>query len=130
MELQLDHLILAVNDRQKSIDFYTQVLGLTCEGQREGTPFSVIRVTPEMVLQLAPFGTKGGEHLAFSVTRAELDRAMARIRERGVEYGDSFDTVGNMRGPGASGGAKGAGKSIYLFDPSRHLIEFICYDAA
>jgi len=130
MELQLDHLILAVNDRQKSIEFYTQVLGMTCEGQREGTPFSVIRVTPEMVLQLAPFGTKGGEHLAFSVTRAEFDRAMARIRERGVEYGDSFDTVGNMRGPGDSGGAKGPGKSIYLFDPSRHLIEFICYDAA
>ena len=130
MELQLDYLILAVNDRQKSIEFYTQVLGMTCEGEREGTPFSVIRVTPEMVLQLAPFGTKGGEHLAFSVTRAELDRAMARLRERGVEYGDSFDTVGNMRGPGDSGGAKGAGKSIYLFDPSRHLIEFICYDAA
>ncbi len=128
MELQLDHLILAVNDRQKSIEFYTQVLGLTYGGER--APFSLIRVTPEMVLQLAPFGTKGGEHLAFSVTRAELERVIARIRERGVEYGDSFDTVGNMRGPGDSGGAKGAGKSIYLFDPSRHLIEFICYDAA
>ena len=130
MQLQLDHLILNVNDRQKSIEFYTQVLGMAYEGEREGTPFSVVRVTPEVILQLAPFGTKGGEHLAFSVARPEFDRALARIRERGVEYGDSFDTVGNMRAPGDSGGAKGPGKSIYLFDPSRHLIEFICYDPA
>lgn len=130
MELQLDHLILNVNDRQKSIDFYTQVLGMTYEGEREGTPFSQIRVTPGMILQLAPFGTKGGEHLAFCVTRSEFERALARIRERGIEYGDQFDTVGNMRAPGDSGGAKGPGKSIYLFDPNRHLIEFICYDAA
>ncbi len=130
MQLQLDHLILDVNDREKSIEFYTKVLGMTYEGERDGTPFSTIRVTPGMVLQLAPFGTKGARHLAFSVTRPEFDRAFARIRELGVEYGDSFERVGNMRAPGDSAGAKGPGKSIYLFDPNRHLIEFICYDAA
>src|SRR5208282_173790 len=103
MQLQLDHMILAVNDRAKSVDFYIRVLGMTYEGERD--PFSTIRVTPEMVLQLAPFGTKGGEHLAFSVTRSEFDRVFGRIRDSGVEYGDSFESVGNMRGPGASAGA-------------------------
>jgi catechol 2,3-dioxygenase-like lactoylglutathione lyase family enzyme len=44
MALQLDHLILAVNDRAKSIDFYTRILGLNHEGERE--PFSMLRVTP------------------------------------------------------------------------------------
>ena len=38
MPLQLDHLILAVNDRERSIEFYTRILGLTHEGERE--PFS------------------------------------------------------------------------------------------
>jgi catechol 2,3-dioxygenase-like lactoylglutathione lyase family enzyme len=129
MPPHLDHTILNVNDRAKSVEFYTQVLGFTHEGQREGTPFSVIRVSPDFMLQLAPFGTKGNEHLAFCMSRAEFDNAFQRIRERGIEYGDSFDTVGNMRGPGNSSvGAKGPWKAIYLFDPNRHLIEIAYYE--
>ena len=101
--LQLDHLILPVTDRNKSIEFYERIVGLKYEGDRD--PFSTMRVTPDFVLQLAPWGTKGDEHLAFSVTRAEFDDALRRIRESGVEYGDSFQTVGNMRAPGDADGA-------------------------
>src|SRR5262245_10773980 len=127
MALQLDHLILAVNDRERSIEFYTHVLGLKYEGER--APFSVLRVTPDLVLQLGPWGTRGGEHLAFSMTPSEFDCVLERIRDAGIEYGDSFDTVGSMRGPGEADGAKGPGKAVYLFDPNRHLIE-IRYHAA
>jgi catechol 2,3-dioxygenase-like lactoylglutathione lyase family enzyme len=123
---QLDHIILAVNDMQQSIDFYTGILGLKYDGQRE--PFSMIRVTPNFIVQLAPWGTKGGEHLAFSMTRAEFDATFARIREAGIEYGDSFHAVGNMRGPGEEGGAEGMGKALYFFDPSKHLIEIRHYE--
>lgn len=123
---QLDHLILAVNDVKKSIDFYTGILGLTYDGQRE--PFAVIRVTPHFIVQLSPWGTKGGEHLAFSMTRAEFDATFARIREAGIEYGDSFHAVGNMRDPGEEGGAEGMGKALYFFDPSKHLIEIRHYE--
>lgn len=125
--MQLDHLILAVNDRQRSIEFYTDVLGLTYEGER--APFSVLRVTPDLVLQLAPWGTRGGEHLAFAMTRSELDRVLQRIRDAGIEFGDAFDAVGNMRAPGDADGARGIGRAVYLFDPSRHLIEIRHYDA-
>jgi catechol 2,3-dioxygenase-like lactoylglutathione lyase family enzyme len=127
MPLQLDHMILAVNDREKSIEFYTQILGLTYEGERE--PFSVIRVTPDFMLQLAPWGTKGGQHLAFSMTRSEFEHIFHRIRDGGIEYGDSFHSVGNLRGPGEEAGAKGPGKAVYLFDPNKHLIEIRYYDA-
>src|ERR1700676_4729424 len=123
---QLDHLILAVNDVKKSIDFYTGILGLTYDGQRE--PFSVIRVTPNFVVQLAPWGTNGAEHLAFSMTRAEFDATFARIREPGLEYGDQFHAVGNMRGPGEEGVAEGMGAALYFFDPSKHLIEIRHYE--
>ncbi len=128
MALQLDHLILAVNDRQGSIDFYTRILGLTYEGER--TPFSVIRVTAELVLQLAPWGTPGGQHLAFAMPRTEFEAIFQRVRDAGVAYGDSFHSVGNMRGPGDEPGARGPGQAIYLFDPSRHLIEIRHYDSA
>ena len=45
-------------DRDQSIAFHTSVLGCTYEGQRE--PFSVIRVTPELTLQL----DRGGRTVA------------------------------------------------------------------
>ena len=125
MPLQLDHLILAVNDRAKSVDFYTQVMGFAHEGERE--PFSIIRVNPDLMVQLAPFPTKGGEHLAFSMSRLEFDRVFQRVRDRGIEYGDHFDKVGNMRAPGEATGAKGDWKAVYFFDPSRHLIEIGYY---
>jgi catechol 2,3-dioxygenase-like lactoylglutathione lyase family enzyme len=125
--MQLDHLILAVNDRERSVAFYRDVLGLAYEGER--APFSPVRVTPDLVLQLAPWGTKGGEHLAFAMTRAEFERIMQRIRDAGIEYGDAFESVGNMRAPGQSDGARGIGSAVYLFDPSRNLIEIRCYDA-
>jgi catechol 2,3-dioxygenase-like lactoylglutathione lyase family enzyme len=123
---QLDHLILAVNDTKASVDFYTRILGFTYAGER--VPFSTVRVTPGFVLQLAPWGTKGGEHLAFAMTRAEFEDAFRRIREAGIPYGDAFESVGNMRGPGPSDGARGTTASVYLFDPSKHLIEIFYYE--
>ena len=77
MPTQLDHIILRVNDRAASIEFYTSILGLQYEGERE--PFSVIRVTPDLTLQLAPWGTQGGDHLAFAMSRAEFDDVFRRV---------------------------------------------------
>ncbi len=126
MATQLDHMILRVNDRAQSVAFYTDVLGLSYEGERE--PFSVIRVTPEFTLQLAPWGTTGGEHLAFAMSRTEFEQVFRRVRETGIAYGDSFHTVGNMRGPGDESGARGPGKALYFFDLSKHLIEIRHYE--
>ena len=128
MAIQLDHLILNVNDRAQSIEFYTQILGLQYE--RDDGPFAVIRVSPNLTLQIAPWGTPGGEHLAFAMSRAEFDAAFRRIIDAGIAYGDTFETVGNRQGPGDSSGARGPGKALYLFDPSQHLIEIRHYEPA
>ena len=125
MRAELDHLILAVNDVKASVDFYTRILGFTYEGERP--PFSTVRVTPGFILQLAPWGTKGGEHLAFAFDRETFDQVFARLRAAGIAYGDAFEAVGNMRGPGTAAGARGASQSVYCFDPSRHLIEITYY---
>jgi catechol 2,3-dioxygenase-like lactoylglutathione lyase family enzyme len=128
MAIQLDHLIVAVNDRARSIEFYTSILGFEYEGER--APFALIRVTPDLVLQLAPWGTRGGDHFAFSMSASEFEALFRRIRASGVEFGDAFNTIGNMHGPGEADGARGTGKAVYLFDPSKHLIELRHYDAA
>jgi catechol 2,3-dioxygenase-like lactoylglutathione lyase family enzyme len=128
MTVRLDHLILPVNDLDESVEFYTAILGLGNDGVRE--PFSIIRVTPDFTLQLAPWGTQGGEHLAFAMERREFDEVFDRVRQAGIDYGDSFHAVGNMQGPGDEHGARGLGKSLYFFDPSRHLIEIRYYESS
>src|SRR5438309_8368466 len=102
MPPDFDHLIVIVNDRDESVAFYSTVLGFADEG-RDG-PFSIIRVNATCTLQLAAHGTQGGEHFAFAMPRAEFDATLGRVRERGMPYGDAFDTVGSGRGPGKETG--------------------------
>src|ERR1051326_2715921 len=94
----IDHLILNVNEIASSVDFYVNVLGFELEG--EDGPFTVIRVSNDFTLQLAPWGTSGNEHLAFAMSREAFDNAFARLKAMGIPYGDSFHAVGNNLGPG------------------------------
>ena len=122
---KLDHLILMVNDVDASVAFYTEMMGFRDEGHQE--PFRVIRVRDDLTLLLAPWGTSGGTHLAFAMERPEFDEVFARVRDAGLEYGDSFHSVGNQQGPRDETGALGPGKAVYIFDPSKHLIEIRHY---
>ena len=84
----IDHLILPVNDVAASLAFYVDVLGFTADGSRP--PFTVVRVSADFVLQLAPWGTDGNVHLAFALARADFDAAFARIKAGGIPYGPSL----------------------------------------
>ena len=126
MGTKLDHLILPVNDLSASVQFYTDILGFQDEGKRE--PFSIVRVAPDCVIQLAPWGTSGGTHLAFSMDPSEFDQTFRRVREAGIPFGDAFDAAGNMQGPGRADGALGSTTSLYLLDPSENLIEIVHYE--
>jgi catechol 2,3-dioxygenase-like lactoylglutathione lyase family enzyme len=126
--IELDHIILAVNEQARSVEFYTRILGLEHDG--DSGPFSTLRVTPGFVILIAPWGTKGGEHLAFAMSKREFDDVFERVIEAGIPYGDRYDLVGNMKGPGDEEGSRGMGKSIYFFDPDRHLVEIRHYDVA
>ena len=122
----IDHLILNVNDIASSVDCYVNMLGFQFDGT-DG-PFTVIRVSADFTLQLAPWGTKGNEHYAFALSREDFDRVFARMKEKGIPYGDSFHSVGNNTGPGVESGAKGMAPTIYMNDPNKHLIEIRTYD--
>jgi catechol 2,3-dioxygenase-like lactoylglutathione lyase family enzyme len=126
MAIELDHIILAVSDRAKSLEFYTKIVGLKHDGDRE--PFSMLRVTSSLVIQIAPWGTTGGEHLAFAMSKAEFNDAFERLQTAGIAYGDQFHSVGNMKGPGDEAASRGMGKAVYFFDPDKHLIEIRHYD--
>jgi catechol 2,3-dioxygenase-like lactoylglutathione lyase family enzyme len=125
--MQLDHMILPVRDADESIEFYRSVLG--CDYDGVDGPFSVMRVTPDFVLLLAPWGTDGGTHLAFAFSKPEFDAAFTRVRDRGIAYGDGPHEADNMKGPGIESGAHGEGAALYFFDPNQHLIEIRTYEA-
>src|SRR5437016_13967557 len=110
--MELDHIILSVNEQARSVEFYTRILALKHEGERG--PFSLLRVSPGFVIQIAPWGTKGGEHLAFAMSKQEFDAIFERVIEAGIPYGDRYDLVGKMKGPGDEVGAKGMGKALDL----------------
>jgi catechol 2,3-dioxygenase-like lactoylglutathione lyase family enzyme len=126
MPVHIDHLILPVNEIAASLDFYAKILGFKHEG--EDGPFSILRVSDGFTLQIAPWGTKGGEHLAFAMSKSEFELVFARIRAAGLEHGDAFDSVGKQAGAGREAGARGLGTSLYFFDPNKHLLEIRHYE--
>jgi catechol 2,3-dioxygenase-like lactoylglutathione lyase family enzyme len=123
--MTLDHIILRVNDLDASVGFYTSVLGFVAEGT-DG-PFTLVRVSPDCQLQLAPWGTGECEHLAFAVSAIEFDEIFIRIRAAGVPYGPTFDSVGMNTGPGEESGARGLAPTLYFNDPNKHLLEIRSY---
>jgi catechol 2,3-dioxygenase-like lactoylglutathione lyase family enzyme len=122
----IDHLILKISDVAASLRFYIDVMGFAAAGT-DG-PFTVVRVSDDFILQLAPWGTEGGEHLAFALTRTEFDAVIARVRAHDIPHGGAHDTVGSQTGPGSETGARGFAATLYIHDPDRHLIEIRTYD--
>ncbi|MEN8184357.1 MAG: VOC family protein [Myxococcota bacterium] len=59
MAASLDHTIVRVKDLEQTVAFWTHHLGLRSEGT-DG-PFAVVRVSPSLTIQFAPWGTEGGE---------------------------------------------------------------------
>ena len=121
----LDHIIVKVNDLDASVEFYTRIMGF--EHQGVDGPFTNIRTSPDFRLQLAPWGTPGFEHYAFSVSRLEFDDIFQRIKAAGIDYGPTFESVGSNTGPGSESGARGDAPTLYFNDPSNHLIEIRTY---
>ena len=124
----LDHIILKVNDQEESVDFYTKIMGFKNCGT-DG-PFTVIRISDSFQMQLAPWGTPGFEHYAFAVSESEFNEIFDRVKKAGIEYGPTFDSVGDNIGPGIEVGARGKAPTLYFNDPNKHLIEIRTYDSA
>jgi len=122
----LDHIIVKVNDLPSSVKFYTEVMGFIAEGM-DG-PFTVLRVSPEFQLQLAPWGTPGFEHYAFAVSKAEFEAIFGRIKATGIAHGPTFDSVGTNTQPGEESGARGSAPTLYFNDPNQHLLEIRTYE--
>lgn len=89
--------------------------------------FTVIRVPDDFQMQLAPWGTEGYDHYAFSVSQNEFGDIFSKVKKAAIPYGQSFSSVGTNVGPGVESGAKRRHTAVYLNDPNKHLIEIRAY---
>ena len=133
-ELQItdiDHIVLNVKDVERSLAFYTGVLGLQgerVEAFRSGeVGFPSIRVNGNTIIDLSPL--KGSEVASVTSTRnlghfclvtAPTDMTALRIDLEG-------QGVTVLRGPVSPWGARGRATAIYILDPDENEIELRCY---
>ena len=82
-----------------------------------------IRVSSCVTLPLAQCGTDGGMPLALAMSHAEFLQVFGRVRDLGMGWGGSFDSLGKNDSPGIEQGAQGPAPSLYFFDPNKHLLE-------
>jgi catechol 2,3-dioxygenase-like lactoylglutathione lyase family enzyme len=124
---QIDHLILNVNELDPTVDFYVNVMGFKPTGGDHG-PYTEIRVNEDFTILLAPYGTTDSQHLAFALSRKEFDKIVALVKTGSVPHGSSYDNVGSNTGPGVETGSRGPAPTLYMFDPSKNLIEIRTYE--
>ena len=125
MATVLDHTIVPVRDRKKSVEFYTRIFAF--EDLGEVGPFLAVRVNETLNFDFRESDDFRSIHYAFAMEPEEFEAAFVRIRESGIAYGDSPREQENMKGPGLTAGAKGMGKAVYFKDPDGHLLEIKTY---
>ncbi len=125
MATVLDHTIVPVQDRQRSVDFYTRIFGFDDLG--EVGPFLAVKVNDTLNFDFRQSDDFRSIHYAFAMESDEFEAAFARIKESGIPYGDSPREQDNMNGPGMTTGAKGMGKAVYFKDPDGHVLEIKTY---
>jgi catechol 2,3-dioxygenase-like lactoylglutathione lyase family enzyme len=120
--LGFDHIVLRVNDVERSLRFYVGTLGLQptrVEEWRAGTvPFPSVRIDPGTVIDLdgrrAPDGANV-EHFCLEVATTDLAAVAGR------------DDLVVLGGPVRRWGARGEADLIYIADPDGHMIELRHY---
>ena len=120
---QLDHIVLRVADIERSVRWYTELLGLEAvrlDEWRAGTaPFVSVRITDSTIIDLQVGQVTGTnvDHFALVVEDADL----ADIATSGA--------FGEVAPPRPLFGARGDGVGIYLRDPDGHGVELRSYPA-
>jgi catechol 2,3-dioxygenase-like lactoylglutathione lyase family enzyme len=124
--VQLDHVVIAISDWDRSNAFYRDVLGAALVSRGDGS--SVYRFADQQLNVHGP-GVKpypvagdpvrpGNSDLCF-VWDGPIERAVEHLRAHGVEVEE---------GPVPRTGARGDGTSVYFRDPDGSLLELLSYE--
>lgn len=124
---RIDHLVLRVEDLERSIEFYRTVLGCQVEKRRDDLGLVHLRAGASMIDLVSvdgPLGRKGGapaeserrnlDHFCLRIDPFDEDALIAHLAQAGLYDGGGV----KMRF-----GAEGDGPSVYIADPDGNTIE-------
>ena len=121
---RIDHVVLTAFDLERTIDFYSRVMGMepvTFAGGRRGLAFGRQKINlHQSGREFDPKALKptpGSLDLCF-ITETPLEEVMAHLRANGVAIAE---------GPVPKTGALGPMSSVYFRDPDGNLIEVSNY---
>ncbi len=138
MKCLMDHIVLNMEDDEKMIGFYTDVLQFESERLDEyragEVPFASVRLNADTIIDLFPqkmwhktdqVGPHEGKccenmnHFCIALDRENWDELIKRLHAH---------HIGIEEGPVPRWGAHGRGISIYFRDPENNLIEARYYE--
>jgi catechol 2,3-dioxygenase-like lactoylglutathione lyase family enzyme len=131
--IELDHIVLNVGDIDRSLKFYTEVLGLKGERVDEfrtgKVSFPSVRITDQTIIDLFPSKDRASD--------SSSERVVKNLNHFCLVVGaDSFSGIVDYlaenhvtvrQGPVSRWGAQGRATSVYFFDPDGNEIEIRCY---
>ena len=131
--IELDHIVLNVGDIDRSLKFYTEVLGLKGERVDEfragKVSFPSVRITDQTIIDLFPGKDRASD--------SSSEKAVRNLNHFCLVVGaDSFSGIVDYlaenhvtvrQGPVSRWGAQGRATSVYFFDPDDNEIEIRCY---
>jgi glyoxylase I family protein len=131
---ELDHIVLNVRDIDRTLKFYTEVLGLQPERVDEFRAgkigFPSVRINADTIIDLFPVKDAGRERHAGGKAEGNLNHFCMVVGKEDfssiVDYLNRND-VAIKQGPISRWGARGRATSVYFLDPDGNEIEIRCY---
>lgn len=117
----IDHVVLNVEDAERSVAWYCEVLGLVPERleewRRGEAPFVSLRVDTTTIIDVfqAPRTGENLDHVALVVEDVDLDELA------------TSGQVDVQMGPADLFGAQGTGRGLYIRDPDGNRVELRTY---
>ena len=132
--IELDHIVLNVRDIERSLQFYTEVLGLQAERLEEfkagKVGFPSVRINGDTIIDLFPSNEAEDKSKPGEKREGNLNHfCMVVPRE---DFSGVVDYLGRHKisvreGPISRWGARGRATSVYFLDPDGNEVEIRCY---
>jgi glyoxylase I family protein len=131
---QLDHIVLNVADIERSLQFYTGVMGLKAERLDEfrtgKAGFPSVRINGDTIIDLFPVQGQQSRQSDGEKTAGNLNHFCVVTDKE--DFAGIVDYLKENRiiireGPISRWGARGQATSVYFLDPDGNEIEIRCY---
>lgn len=131
---ELDHIVLNVGDIERSLKFYTGVMGLKAERLDEfrsgKVGFPSVRINADTIIDLFPSQERQSMDNVAEKTAGNLNHfCMVTGKEDFAGIVDYLkeNSIAIREGPVSRWGARGRATSVYFLDPDGNEIEIRCY---